>query len=259
MQFAVDHDYHLHSNLSRCSRCPEQTPERILQYARENDLKTIVLTDHFWDCDVPSEKKFYEYQNFEHITQSLPLPQEEGIRFLFGGETDMDQNGVLGIRPEHYDALSLIVVPTTHFHFFVSKTAPVQERVEQFFFRFDALLAADLPFEKVGLAHITCNLIAPSREEYMQVISQLPEAELRRRFDRTARLGMGVELNFPVFGLTEEEQEIMLRPYLLAKDCGCKFYLGSDAHNTDDLNRVMKKFHWYVEALELKESDKFSI
>ena len=38
MKFQIDHDYHIHSKLSSCSRDPEQTNERILQYAKENGL-----------------------------------------------------------------------------------------------------------------------------------------------------------------------------------------------------------------------------
>jgi len=39
MKFKVDHDYHIHSFLSSCSHDPEQTPERILAYAKERKLK----------------------------------------------------------------------------------------------------------------------------------------------------------------------------------------------------------------------------
>ena len=49
MKFTYDHDLHIHSQLSGCSSDPEQNNERILQYAEENGLHTICLTDHFWD------------------------------------------------------------------------------------------------------------------------------------------------------------------------------------------------------------------
>ena len=49
MRYVFDHDFHIHSELSSCSRDPEQSPERILAYAKENGLKKIVITDHFWD------------------------------------------------------------------------------------------------------------------------------------------------------------------------------------------------------------------
>ena len=52
MKYIVDHDYHIHSQLSSCSRDPEQTPERILRYAKDNGLTKLVLTDHYWDSAV---------------------------------------------------------------------------------------------------------------------------------------------------------------------------------------------------------------
>ena len=39
MRYIFDHDYHIHSWISSCSRDPEQTLERMLRYAQENGLK----------------------------------------------------------------------------------------------------------------------------------------------------------------------------------------------------------------------------
>lgn len=47
MRYVYDHDLHIHSRVSLCSNDPEQTNERILQYAKDNHLNTIFLTDHF--------------------------------------------------------------------------------------------------------------------------------------------------------------------------------------------------------------------
>ena len=99
MRYVVDHDYHIHSELSSCSRNPAQTPARILQYAKDFGLKTLCLTDHYWDSDVPGASNWYKPQNFEHIAKAKPLPQAEGISFLFGCETDFDRNHVFGVPP----------------------------------------------------------------------------------------------------------------------------------------------------------------
>ena len=52
MRFTYDHDLHIHSRISPCGGDPNQTPERILQYAVDNGLKTICVTDHYWDGTV---------------------------------------------------------------------------------------------------------------------------------------------------------------------------------------------------------------
>ena len=84
MEFQIDHDIHIHSQISSCSRHPEQTNENILAYAKKNGLTTICLTDHYWDERIAGPSGWYAPQNTAHIKAALPLPQAEGIRFLFG-------------------------------------------------------------------------------------------------------------------------------------------------------------------------------
>ena len=57
---------------------------------------------------------------------------------------------------------------------------------------------------------------------------------------------------------TLEELESILRPYKIAKKCGCKFYLGSDAHTQDGFIGAKENFEKIVDLLELEESDKFT-
>ena len=59
MRFVIDDDFHIHSFLSDCSRDPAQTSERILDYARQNGLRTICLTNHFWDEKIPGASDWY--------------------------------------------------------------------------------------------------------------------------------------------------------------------------------------------------------
>ena len=75
MRFVVDADMHIHSKVSLCSNDDEQTNERILRYAVDNGLKTVVLTDHFWDRSVPCESDWYAKQDLEHLKKAKPLPQ----------------------------------------------------------------------------------------------------------------------------------------------------------------------------------------
>jgi len=62
MKYIVDNDLHIHSYLSSCSDDPEQTPEAILSHAKKYGLKTICLTDHFWDSAVPGASEWYAPQ-----------------------------------------------------------------------------------------------------------------------------------------------------------------------------------------------------
>ena len=92
MKYIIDNDLHIHSKISSCSNDPDQTKERILRYAEENGLRTICLTDHFWDEAVDGASDWYQPQNYKHISTSIPLPQVENVRFLFGCETELNKN-----------------------------------------------------------------------------------------------------------------------------------------------------------------------
>ena len=264
MRYIYDNDLHIHSKLSFCSRDENQTNERILEYAKENNLKTICLTDHFWDEKVPSMRSWYFGQNLEHIKKALPLPQTEGIEFLFGCETEMDKFLTLGIAKETIDEFDFIVVPTTHLHMrgftIDSEDNSYAKRAELWVKRLDALLNMDLPFHKMGLAHITCNLVGPTREEYLEVLKLIPENEIERLFKKSAQVGMGIELNTSALNFASaEEAPIVLKFYKIAKQCGCRFYVGSDAHHPDALDRAKSVIERVIDQLELTEDDKFHI
>ena len=261
MKYIIDNDLHIHSYLSSCSADPQQNPETILRYALENGLKTICLTDHFWDDLVPGASKWYAPQDFAHVCQAKPLPQSENLRFLFGCETDLDKFLRLGISRERMDAFDFIIIPTTHMHFSFTtrdeEKESVQGRVNAWIRRLEGVLNMDLPFHKVGLAHLTCRLTWREEDRYLQVFSAIPEAELVRLFTKAAKLGVGIEINQADMKYAHLNPDILLRPYRIAKACGCKFYLGSDSHEPEELDTAMENFQWAVDMLELTEEDKF--
>ncbi len=263
-RFIFDNDLHIHSKISSCSRDEKQTTERILEYAKENNLKTICLTDHFWDEKVRTIPSWYDGQNLEHISKALPLPKADGIEFLFGCETEMDKFFTLGIAKETFPKFDFVAVPTTHLHFrgftIESEDDSYERRAKLWVERIDALLNMDLPFHKMGLAHITCSLVAPKREEYLEVIKLIPELEMERLFKKAAEVGIGIELNASTLNFADDtEAEIALKPYKIAKKCGCKFYCASDAHHPQHLDMTKAIIEKAIDLLELTEDDKFHI
>ena len=262
MKYVIDHDYHLHSMLSQCSSDPEQIPERIIQYAKEKGLKRVILTDHFWDESVPGASNWYKtYHKYSDISKFLPLPKNGEVEFLFGCETDMDKNGVIGISKERCDSFDFIIVATTHLHmkgFAIAEEdyGNVDKLAAAWIKRFDALLSADLPFHKVGIAHLTTACIAVENNMHFEVIKRLPDEELVRLFTKAAELGLGIEINGCDFRFADEYTDVVVRPYRIAKECGCKFYLGTDAHKPREFAAYQGLLR-AVELLGLTEDDKF--
>ena len=55
------------------------------------------------------------------------------------------------------------------------------------------------------------------------------------------------------------DAERVLRPFRIARGCGCKFYLASDAHHPQNLDGAIARFARAVDLLDLTEKDKFRL
>jgi len=260
MRYIVDHDLHIHSQLSSCSRHPEQTAANILAYGEANGLTTLCLTDHMWDNRVEGASGWYAPQSYEHICQARPLPRSEKVNFLFGCETELNGNLTVGVSREVMDQLDFIIIPTNHLHmsgYTCRGDEGIEERAALCRDRMEAVLNMDLPFHKIGLAHLTCPLLY--RENYLAVLDTVTDGEWHSLFAHAAKVGVGIELNFNSFAHTGDALESELRPYRIALEEGCKFYFGSDAHNPGGLARAKENFEHIVDLLDLKEENKFRI
>lgn len=260
MRMKADHDYHLHSQLSRCSRDPLQTAEALMAYARESGFTQLCITDHFWDAPVEGASEWYKGQDLEHLRSILPLPQGEGVKFHFGCEAEMDKNFRLGICRETFDAFDFVIVALTHLHrpgFTIPEDMnTAEERAAYLLERFERLFDMDLPFEKIGLAHITTPLLwREVLEGHLKILERITDAQWEKVFSTAAQKGCGIELNLKA--LCKDER--VLRPYRIAKDMGCRFYLGSDAHHPADLVGNRQAFEEYIDKLKLQEGMRFMI
>ena len=116
----------------------------------------------------------------------------------------------------------------------------------------------DLPFHKVGIAHLVCPLINnQSRAAYLETLSLIPDSDMERLFTKAAQLGCGIEINMADMTFGESEAETVLRPFHTAKKCACKFYLGSDVHQHHVFEKVKLIFENAINRLGLQEADKF--
>lgn len=267
MRFQIDHDLHVHTRLSLCSRDPGQTPAAIIEDAKAGGLKLACLTDHYWDSAVPCNSvvnPWYEKQNFDHIAESKPIPEAEDFTLLFGCEADLDIDNKLALPPSRYDDFDFIVISTTHFHHLIARGHWAEhsnaELARLWVTRMEALLSMDLPFYKIGVAHPACALMnCKSRTDYLETLDLIPEQDMRRVFTKAAEVGIGIELNYGDVKIVDDEDYRVMRMFKIAKECGCKFYFGTDAHGRRPYADYMPAFERAIDVLGLKESDKFVI
>ena len=263
MRYIADHDFHIHSTVSRCCHDENQTPDTILNYAKENGFKRICLTNHFWDDKVRSDAEWIDEHNFSCVSSVLPLPKDDDVEFLFGCETDMDFNNVLGISGERFNAFDFIIVATTHLHLdgntVRTKIATPDEAAFHWIDKIENLLIKDLPFHKIGIAHLTCTHLAKSVEERAKLLDLIADADLIRLFSKVAKLGAGIEINRSDMLALGENAPSILRIYKIAKECGCKFYCASDAHRVNAFDTAKSVLQTAVDAIGLTEDDKFHL
>lgn len=263
MKFTFDHDYHIHSYLSPCAADKNQTPLAILEKAKRLGQKRICLTDHIIDPDTGFRPLFNP--DYECLKKALPLPKDKDVEFLFGCETDMTWNGQIGVAREKFDLFDMILIATTHMHIVGGSVEEFQitsnqKRAETWTSQLELLLSMDLPFSKIGLPHLACPLINnTSRENYLDTLDKIKSSDMYALFKQAAKVGVGVELNYCDFIFTAEEQERIMRMFRIAKECGCKFYYGSDEHVFGSRKGEKEMLEKVVGLLDLKEEDKFYI
>ena len=265
MRYVFDHDLHIHSKFSQCSSHPEQIPEKMLEYAKKNGLKQLCITDHFWDNKVKSELGIGLYGDLDmsFLKQVLPFPEDSEVEFLLGCECDMDKFYTVGVSKETIDELDFVVIPLTHLiwkgvtieedDFTVEGRARVWER------RLDALLHKDLPWHKIGLAHLSSRMIGGEDDEYLKTLDAIRTDKMYELFEKAAKLGVGIELNRDGMKFPDELADTYLRMFRIAKECGCKFYIGSDSHNPTGFAEAKPTFERAIDLLGLTEDDKFHI
>lgn len=271
MRYIIDHDFHIHSGGSMCSGDPNQTPARILQYAVDEGFVAVALTDHFWDETVPMPTggwgpDFYGPQNYPHISKNLPLPQQEGIRYLFGAEVDMTLDGTVGISARRLATMDFVLISISHFHctdFTIrgEDAATSQGRATVLLNKLEQLLDYDLPWHKIGLAHLTGpKLGGGDPDAHCEVLRLVKGERLTALFKKAAALGVGIELNTATFRFgNDAEEQAVVDFYAHAKECGCRFFFGSDAHGADGFVYHRQRGQRMADSLGLTEADIFCV
>jgi histidinol phosphatase-like PHP family hydrolase len=172
--------------------------------------------------------------------------------------SEISAKSIEALSEELCKEFDFLILSTTHAHMVAPKTMSVPDRALFYIQRFETLLDSNMPFEKMGIAHPTCPLIDNRTwDNHMQVYDMIPDEIFAELFQRSAEKGLGIELNFPIFKYSDADLERIVRPYRIAKACGCKFYFGSDAHHPAQLAEAKKRFEYTVDVLGLEESDKF--
>jgi len=258
----IDHDVHCHTLLSSCCNDERMTPPNIIAMAAQAGLSTIGFADHFWDSSIPGASPWYKGQDWAHVSKlrdQIP-PDTQGLRVLFGCESEYCGDGKIGISAETASLFDFVLLPMSHFHMSGGFTRPKDlSRPADVAALLMARLREVVKIDFItGIAH---PLLPIGFMDYCdEILAMLDKSQLRDTFAKAAEMNISIELNAGAFpgcngGQTDGcHDESLLRILSLAKEAGCCFHFGSDAHSVEAFGRITKLAE-YAEAIGIGQAD----
>lgn len=259
----ITHDFHIHTKLSRCAD-QNVTVRDYLKAYRETPIRRLGFTDHLWDSGIPGATNWYKPQNVPHVEEikadiaALTAEERDGFEILYGCETEYDYAGHgVALTEAAAETFDFIIVPNSHTHITMPKEfyQPPEKHKEYMIEAYKDIIRSPIRRYITSIAHPfdPVNCPYPRRLVYDLITND----EFRRLFDETAEAGIAVEINLSAVrdpSLMLGEDCSMMRMFCLAKECGCRFTFGTDAHKTGDL-QVLENAAFMVEQLGLTEDD----
>ena len=176
----VNHDFHIHTNLSLCAPDATGTVENYIESAKKHGLVKLGFANHFWGSE-PGNREyfkntkmaddrlnpiyFYDVQNFEHVMQLLPelkAVDEDNIKVYFGAECEYDPfKKSIAVTWEQVEAFDFIIVPNSHTHVTMPQSfyEPYEKHIE---FMFDAFMTLSIVnFQNISLPLLILFVLLP--------------------------------------------------------------------------------------------------
>lgn len=238
----IKYDIHIHTNLSSCA-ARDATVDKYIERAKADGLKTLGFSNHLWDSAIEGASQWYKPQNVEHVLQlrnELPENGEiDGIKVLFGCETEFTYQSKLCIAEENIELFDYILVPHSHTH--ISCVMPREyandNKLHAKFLMDSFMNVVNHPLSDhfTAIAH---PFVPGTRYNiYNTIQAMIPDSYLREAFCAAKEKNIAIEINGScIIYMPEEEipQCEYVRIYSIAKECGCRFTYGSDSHNCKD-------------------------
>lgn len=256
-------DIHVHTNLSACAK-RDATVERYVQMAKGSGLSVLGFANHLWDSAfIPGVSEWYRPQNLTHVLQlreELPRSGEmDGIRLLFGCETEFTYENKLCLAEENMDLFDYIIVPHSHTHMGVivprDWIADLKSHAKYLMDSFMGVVNHRLAKRITTIAHPF--VPGTKYEIYNATQALIPDSYFKEAFCAAAEKGIAIEMNGACLAFMPDEQALAseyVRIYTIAKECGCRFTYGSDSHSHMD-NRKLPLIERFLELCHIEEKD----
>ena len=257
----IDHDYHIHTNLSLCA-AKTVTAEHYINKAVELGLTKIGFTNHLWDENIkPVLNDFYVPQT---VTYNLTLKEEleridhKGLDIYFGAEAEFHPELGIALTEENAEKFDYIIVSNSHTHMTMPRDflESYKKHADFMVEAYSKILSSSIIHRVLSIAYPFEAIACPyDRNLLFRYISDDTLKELI--FD-TANKGIALEINtscYPKIDKDNFEDFGAVRMFRIAHDMGCKFTFGSDAHSETEHDNYIRIANTFTECLNLTEKD----
>ena len=236
----ITQNIHMHTSLSSCAVRDASVAGYVEDAVKSGEFKLLGFTDHLWDSDVPGCTGWYRPQNVEHVLQlkkDLPASGEmNGVKLLFGCETEFINGGILCLTEEHAELFDYLLVPHSHCHMNVvmpREYADDPKKYAQFLMDSFMRLVNHPMAKKITIAAHPF-VAGTSHMRYNEIQSHIPNSYFYEAFAAAKEAEIAIEMNGSCLVYLPEEEIPnceYVRIFSIAKECGCRFTYGSDAHD----------------------------
>ena len=255
----LNHDLHVHTYLSACCHDRQgQTPAAILARAEEMGVATIGFADHVWMNPDVEPNDWYRPQDARQIEQLREDLRHVSTttRILVGCEADTAAPGRFSITPEFAAQLDFVLLSCSHFHIENLVAQPrshdprdVAEHLLTFFrSAVSSGLATSIPHPFMPLGYM---------EQFDATIAAISDAEFLEVFAVAREHGVALEVTtgfLPNPSRGVPTLDTPTRFLSLARQAGCRFTLGTDAHEPA-AQRRLPELQIVLEAAGITDED----
>lgn len=221
-------DLHLHTNLSACAPF-ETTLKTYLEHCGDERLYKIGITNHL-----------YEDKGIDHILQIKneihSLPKDLPIQILVGCEAEIYYGQKPTLTKKDASQLDYVLLAPSHIfnqlHHYKNLDLTTSDKIRELIIEnFKQACYQDFGVP-TAICHPLYPICAPNQQE---ILDGMTDAQLAECYTLAAQHDKSIEIHACLYRNTVTLDEEGLSPsYIhmlsIAKECGCKFHFGSDAH-----------------------------
>lgn len=239
----LDHDLHVHTYLSACCHDKQkQTPSGILSLAEDMGVRMIGFADHVWANPNLTPSDWYRHQDETQISQLRAdlTAVASGVNVLVGCEAETIAPGKFGITRQFADQLDFVLLACSHFHMkeFVAQPEgdTPQDIARHMLTFFRSGVSSGLA---TSIAHplLPCGYL----DRFDEAVDSMSDTELSDAFGLAHDRGVAIEITtafIPSKSGLSFSIETPIRFLSIARQAGCKFTLGTDAHAPEAQRRL---------------------